>query len=119
LAQRAVVQPVAIARRDFALAAHRMDAIVERRVGALGGVNRHRVHGHRRVEDALQPLRGMDGHRRRALRAVEERQSFLRSEIEDRQAGTRQTIARRQSLPIDDHLCVGARTHPPPEALFL
>ena len=57
--------------------AHGVDAVVERRVRALGGVDRHRAHRQRRVEHPLQAQRGMDRQRGRCLRAVEQRETFL------------------------------------------
>ena len=107
LAQRAVVQPLAIARRDFALAAlpaHRMDAVVERRVGSLGRVDGHRADRDRGVEDPLQTLRRVNRERSRTLRAIEQRKPFLRSELERREACMREAAQGRHALAFDNDL---------------
>ena len=81
-----------------AMAAQRMDARIERRVGALGGIGRERAGDQRRLEHALDREQRRQRLGGGELRAVEQREPFLRAEHERREAGARQRRVGRHAL---------------------
>ena len=104
-AQRAAGEPRAVAgghRALAALAAHRVDAVVERRVAALGRVDRHRADRHRHVEHAAHALHGVDRQCGRRLRAVQQREAFFRAELQRLQPGGCERLRGGQALAVDD-----------------
>ena len=62
------------------LAAQRMDARIERRVGAFQRIGRHRAGDERGGEHLLDLEQPAERQRGRNLRAVEQREAFLRAE---------------------------------------
>src|SRR5262245_15820373 len=79
--------------RHIALAwmrAKRVDARIERRVGAKRGIDRKRAGNQRRVQYALQRKQRGERERSRYLRAVEQRQTLFRAELERSQSATLQ-----------------------------
>ena len=102
--------PCIRARRDAATSicprwrAQRLDALVERPVGALGGIGRERAGDERRLEHALGLEQAGQRQRGRDLRAVEKRQTLLRAENERRKAGSRERRLRRNARAVDEEL---------------
>ena len=80
------------------MAAQRVDARIERRVGALGGVGRERAGDQRRLEHALDREQAGERLRGRELRAVEQREPFLRAEHDRREPGARERGGGRHAL---------------------
>ena len=74
------------------LAAHRLDARIEGRVAPRGGVDRERACDQRRSEDILRREQAREGERGRDLAAVEQREPFLRRELERLQRGAFQAF---------------------------
>src|SRR3546814_20685294 len=64
------------------MAAQRVDARIERRVGALGGFGRERASDQGGAEDGLGAEQAGERVGSRKLRAVEQREPFLRAEVE-------------------------------------
>ena len=91
-ADGAAAHQVAKRRRDLdlaAVAAQRLDARVERPVRAARRVGRERAGDERRLEHALGLEQAGERERGRDLRAVEEREALLRTELDRREAGAR------------------------------
>ena len=81
------------------MAAQRVDARVERRVGAARGVGRERAGHQRRLQQRLGLEQAGQRVGRGELRAVEQRQPFLRAEHDRREPGGRQAPPRAGSRP--------------------
>ncbi len=91
------------------MAAQSMDAMVERRVRALGGLGRKRAGDQGRLEDDFSLEHTGQGIGRRKLRAVEQGQAFLGTQYQRLQArpfqrfGGRQTAGKGVDLAMADH----------------
>ena len=70
-----------------AMAAQRLDARIERRVGPLGRIGRQRAGDERRPKHALDREQAGQRFRRRELGAVEQGEPFLRAEHDRRERG--------------------------------
>jgi hypothetical protein len=92
-----------------AMAAQRVNARIERRVGALGGVGRERAGDQRRLEHALDREQARQRLRGRELGAVEQREPLLRAERNGREPGAgergrgRHALARMLRLADPEH----------------
>ena len=107
LAHRAACEPRAVGGRHIALAALTacgVDAVIKRRVCALGGIDRHRTNCNSGIEHTLQALQGVKGERRRTLRSVEQRQALFRAEHEWREARVRKRLRSRHARAVDEGL---------------
>src|SRR5947209_707135 len=84
-ADLAALHQLQIVLRHLALpgvAAQLVDARIERRIAARGRIDRERARRHRGREDILGSEEADERERRGDLRAVEERQAFLRGELD-------------------------------------
>ena len=87
-----------------AVAAHALDATVERGVATLDGVGRHGARYERGREDVLGPEDGGQCQRRRHLRAVQQRESLLGREPYRLDAGLPERLVRRHQVALHAHL---------------
>ena len=81
-----------------AVAAQRLDARIERRVGAPRRIGRKRAGDERGMEHALDREQAGKRLRGRELRAVEHREAFLGAEHDRGKPGPRQRLVRRHAL---------------------
>ena len=86
------------------MAAHRLDARIERRVAAEAGIERQRAGDERGREGAFRGEQAGKGECRRHLRAIEEREALFGAKRDRAQAGARQRIARRHDPALDPRL---------------
>jgi hypothetical protein len=86
------------------LAAHGVDARIERRIAAGGGIDRERPGDERAAENVLGREQAGGSKRRRNLGAVEERQALLGGEVHRRQAGGLEALQRGDRAAASAHL---------------
>ena len=108
-ADRAAGQQGAVVLRhvDLArLAAQRVDARVERAVAAARGVHRQRADHQRRLQHRLEAQESVQRQRGRGLRAVDQREAFLRGELQRRDAVGGEQRRGGDTLAVVQHLAL-------------
>ena len=104
VADRAAGEQLAKDARNIGLAAmsaQRLNARIEGRVAAETGVDRERAGDERGGESALAGEQAGECERRRDLRPVDQREPFLRPQLERRDACMRQRLRGRHRLAVD------------------
>ena len=97
----------AIETRHFDLAglsAGLMDAVIERHVAALERIDRHGAREHRRRPEIFGAEQSRERQRRGNLRAIDERQAFLRAQPDGRKPRPSKPFGGRQLLTLNAHI---------------